>query len=138
MAKMSRNRKIVVALAGGSIAAGVLAASAASLGTLSVQNLAASNNVIAACNGGGGIILTGWATPTYSFAASTGLFTENAAVISSISSGCFNRPFSLVIGNSSGASIATTVGTITGAATFGVVLPAFSVQNATQATLTIY
>lgn len=48
-----RRRKIGVAIAVASIMAGVLAASAASLGSLSVRNLGATNSIVAPCQSSG-------------------------------------------------------------------------------------
>lgn len=137
MKRASRTRKIAIAIGAGGIAGGVLAASAASLGTLSVQNLGATNTIVQACTSSG-IQLTSWGTPTYSVASSVGFFTMNQVTLSGIGT-CGGRPFALVIANSAGTSLASTTGNLANvSSTVLTVAPSFNVESATQATLTIY
>lgn len=137
MAKLSRNRKIAVAIGAGGIAAGVLAASAASLGGLTVQNLGANNAVIAACNGGTGITITGW-DPSYSVATS-GAFNVSQLLIQGATASCSGHPYKIVVANSAGTSLGSGTGTINNGTSYTAALsPAVNAEAATQVTLTIY
>lgn len=137
MKKLSRGRRIALAIGAGGMAAGVLSASAASLGGLTVQNLGSNNTVIQACTTTG-IMLTSWGNPQYSIASNEGFFAFNQITLSSIGT-CTGRAFRLVIGNNSGSSIASTGGVLASAAsTVLTVNPAFDAEDATQVTLVIY
>lgn len=142
--KMSRRARIGAAVAAGSIATGVLAASAASLGTLDANSLGATTTVVQACQSGG-LALTKWGTPVFSGAALTGTaqsnskFTENSVNLTGVTNpGCASRSFRLAIASATGMTLAETGGTLTSSNNTTITFAAVDAETIEQATLTIY
>lgn len=143
---MSRRGRALTAVGAGCVAAGVLAASAASLGTLSVSDLGTTANVVAACQNSG-LSLTTWA-PFYSGIATTATspsatsgssYWLTGAVVAGIDTPCHGQKFKLVLAQSDGASLVETTGTVTAAASQNITLGStVDSKSVYQATLTIY
>lgn len=144
MAKMTRRGRIGAAVAAGAIATGVLAASAASLGTLNANSLGATTTVVQACQSGG-LQLTNWGTPTFSGIALTGTaysyskFKEGSVTLTGVTSpGCAGRSFTLVLADDVGTSLVSTGGSLPAQSYVGLTFSGVDVVEVEQATLTIY
>lgn len=140
---LSRRSRALTAVGAGCVAAGVLAASAASLGTLTVSTLGTTANVVAACQTDDALALTSWGS-TYSGAstatASTGSsFNVNSVVLTGVAAGCQGKSFKFVLATSTGASLTETSGTVT-TGSYQTITIAGTVDSKVvdQATLTIY
>jgi len=140
---LSRRSRALTAVGAGCVAAGVLAASAASLGTLNVSTLGTTANVVAACQTDNALALTSWAS-TYAGSSSatsaTGSsFNVNSVVLTGIAAGCQGKSFKFVLANSAGTSLTETSGTVTTGSyqTIGIAGTVDS-KVVDQATLTIY
>ncbi len=142
---LSRRSRALTAVGAGCVAAGVLAASAASLGTLNVNDLGTTSNVVQACQSDGALTLKSWAS-TYSGSSSatsaTGSsFFVNSVVLTGIAGTCVDQSFKLVLADAAGLAITEKAGTITNGASYqSITFPSGAVdsKNVYQATLTIY
>ena len=145
---VTRNRKIGIAIAGGACVAGVFAASAASLGTLTVQSLGTTANVVAACNGGAGATVSGWNALNYagiSTAVTSPTSTQGSTYnntglsFSSGSATCSGKAYKLQLADSLGATVAAEVTGTVGAGGSGVITyAAVDSKKIEQVTITIY
>ncbi len=157
--KMSRNQRVGAAIAAGGMAAGVLAASAASLGTLSTSRLGASANIVAPCNvdsngaraASSEIEITDWqrstpnpyqgvisSTQTPSATTGSSVFFRGV-ILSSYGTTCQGNSFELIIARSTGVSLASTMGNLAaGATTLAIFSPPVDGKLIEQVTLTIF
>lgn len=142
---LSRRGRALTAVGAGCVAAGVLAASAASLGELTVNDLGTTSNVVASCQTTG-LSLTGWA-PGYSGVAAVTTPTSNTGssywvetpILTGISSLCESQSFKFVLASSTGAALTEISGSIGAAASQNLTLDGkVDSKSIYQATLTIY
>ncbi len=140
---VTRNRKIGIAVAGGALVAGVFAASAASLGTLTATSLGTTASVVAACDTDG--IGVNWGTSTYSgagTATSTSGSTYNITTLdlTGVAAGCVGKTVKVQLADSAGAVITNGAGTAVGATpTITVTLSgAVDTKAVQQITVTIF
>ena len=144
----TRNRKIGIAIAGGAIVAGVFAASAASLGTLTVDSLGTTAAVVAACNNGAGANITGWTALNYSgvaTGATSPTSTQGSTYLntglsySTNSATCAGKSFKLALADSTGATLAPEVtGTVGAGGSGAVTYAGVDSKKIEQVTLTVY
>ena len=143
---VTRNRKIGIAVAGGALVAGVFAASAASLGTLTATNLGTTAGVVAACDTDG--IGVNWGASSY-LGVATGVTPPSATAgstyeltqltLTGIAAGCNTQNYKVTLAGASGAAIATaTPGTITGTSQLITFPTAVDTKAIEQITVTIY
>ncbi len=140
---VTRNRKIGIAVAGGALVAGVFAASAASLGTLTATSLGTTANVVAACQTS--LLGVNWGTSTYTGAGtatstSGSTFNVSAITLTGVAAPCIGKSLKVVVADASGASLATETGLPTAASpTTSVTLStAVDTKKIEQITVTIY
>lgn len=139
---VTRNRKIGIAVAGGALVAGVFAASAASLGTLTVSNLGTTAEVVAACQNGG-LTITTWTPQTYQAAATatptTGsTYLTGGATLGGLSAACQSKPYKLTVAKADGTSLAESTGSTPAAPSGPITFTAVDSKLIEQVTLTIY
>ncbi len=155
--QLNRNQKMAAAVCAGGIAMGVLAASAASLGTLSTSRLGATANIVAPCNvdtngeTSSQIQVTDWqrSTPnayqgvissTQTPSATTGSSVFfNGVIVSAYGVTCQSNSYELIVARSTGVSLASVMGNLAGGqttlATFNTSVDAKIIE---QVTLTIF
>ena len=126
---VTRNRKIGIAVAGGALVAGVFAASAASLGTLTTTNLGTTAAVVAACDTDGiGVtwggssylgVATG-VTPPSSTAGST--YNLTTLTLTGVDAACNTQNYKVTLAGANGTAIATATPGVVAVAPAGVVV----------------
>lgn len=140
---ITRNRKIGVAVAGGALLAGVFAASAASLGSLTVESLGTTANVVAACQSSGltagswntgGLAYNGAGTATDT---SGSTYDSTGFVLGGIA-GCASKPYKVTVADAAGASLQEVTGTLGAGPTQTITYPATDSKKISQVTITIY
>lgn len=147
--KKSVRNKVLLATGAGVAATGAIAASAASLGTITPQSLGTTANVVAACqssglgvtwsNGPGTYAGAGTATST-----SGSTFTQDSLTISGVDANCNGKNMKVVLANSAGTAVATS--NVVTAATGTTVVSntdwasgsPFDTKSVSQVTVTIY
>lgn len=115
---VTRNRKIGIAVAGGALVAGVFAASAASLGSLTATSLGTTANVVAACQTAG--LGVNWGTSTYSGAVtatdtSGSTYTVTTLDLTGVDVACNGKALKLQLADDAGVVITNGAGTGTAA-----------------------
>ncbi len=103
-----RSKRAALAIAGGALAGTVVMASAASLGTLNVQTLGASSNVVASCDTDG--INVSWndgASPVYAGNATASLSTYNVTLVqlSNVNVACNGLRYKMTLADSGGVTV---------------------------------
>lgn len=124
--------KLVLALGAGVVATGAVAASAATLGTLTPQSLGTSTAAVSGCQSGS--LTVAWGAPTYG----TNSYTVAGATLGGITAPCNSKSYKMTIANGAGTSLAEVTGT-TG--TGGSVSPTFTAIDSAlvgNVTVTIY
>lgn len=116
--KIGTNR-IALAIGAGIVASGAVAASAATLGSLTPQSLGTSSAAVSGCQDGG--LTVSWGAPTYSAAEPT--YKVDEATLGGIAPTCNNKPYRMTIATSAGTSLTEVTGS-TGAG--GSVTPTFT------------
>jgi len=134
-----------VAVAAGACVAGAYAATAASLGALTVQSLGTTAKVVAACNGGAGGTITGWGSTGLTYfgaataTATTGSTYRSTRLTYSVGAGCAGKLFKLTLATASGVSVGAQVtGTIGAGGNGTIVYAAKDSKSIAQITLTVY
>lgn len=118
MALKARNRKIGIAVAGGALVAGVFAASAASLGTLTASDLGTTANVVAACQTSG--LGVDWGTSTYAGAGtatstSGSTYTVTTVDLTGVDAACNGQDVKIQLASAAGTPVTNGAGTGTAA-----------------------
>lgn len=143
MALKARNRKIGIAVAGGALVAGVFAASAASLGSLTASDLGTTANVVAACQTSG--LGVNWGTSTYAGAGtatstSGSTYTVSAVDLTGVLAACNGQNVKVQLADAAGAAVPN--GSGTGTATTGTtsitLAGAVDTKSVEQITVTIF
>ncbi|MFZ1854289.1 MAG: hypothetical protein WAU06_05175 [Candidatus Nanopelagicales bacterium] len=140
---VTRNRKIGIAVAGGALVAGVFAASAASLGTLSATSLGTTANVVAACQTAG--LGVNWGTSTYTgtgtaTSTSGSTFTVATMNLTGVAAPCSGLAYKVQLADAAGTPIVGGTGTgvaATGTTTVTLAGPV-DTKKIEQVTVTIY
>ena len=143
--KISRSiagNKALLALGAGVVATGAVAASAASLGSITPAGLGTSTASVSGCQSGS--LTVAWnVAPTYSAtggAGSTPTYTTTGLQLGGIAAACQGKTYKVTVGGASGASLGEGSGTTTAAsATTNVTgITAFDSAQAVSVTVTIY
>lgn len=100
--KTSVHRALVSGAFAVAVGAGVIAASAATLGGITTTELGAENTVVAACDLDGINIAY-----QHAYNASSQAFVVSSAVVSAIDPGCANQKLDVELTGTAGASVAT-------------------------------
>jgi hypothetical protein len=130
-ASISSN-KLVLALGAGVVATGAVAASAATLGTLTPESLGTSTAAVSGCQNGS--LTVSWVAPTYG----SNTYTTTGATLGGINPTCNSKAYKMTIANGAGTSIVEATGT-TGVS--GSVTPTFAAIDTAlvgNVTVTIY
>lgn len=117
--------RIALAIGAGVLATGAVAASAATLGSLTPQSLGSSSAAVSGCQTGS--LAVSWGTPTYSASGPT--YNVTQATLGGIAPSCNSKTYRMTIANAAGTSLREVNGS-TGAA--GSVSPTFTAVD-TQA-----
>jgi len=106
------SRRGLLALAGGLAAFGLIAASAASLGTLTNKTIAASSGAVSACDSNG--VTTDWTT---SYLAAGPYYKVATVVVSGIDASCSGASIKVTLAGAANASLEELTGTASGSGT---------------------
>lgn len=124
--------KLVLAIGAGVVATGAVAASAATLGTLTPQSLGTSTAAVSGCQNGS--LTVTWPSPTYASNA----YNITSATLGGINATCQNKSYKMTIANAAGTSLVEATGS-TGVGSS--VSPTFSAVDSAaigNVTVTIY
>jgi hypothetical protein len=102
-ASISSN-KLVLALGAGVVATGAVAASAATLGTLTPQSLGTSTAAVSGCQNGS--LTVSWTAPTYG----SNSYTTTGATLGGINPTCNSKSYKMTVANTGGTSLAEVTG----------------------------
>ena len=111
--------RVALAIGAGVLATGAVAASAATLGSLTPQSLGSSSASVSGCQNGS--LTVSWGAPTYSAAEPT--YKVASATLGGINATCNSKNYRMTIANAAGTSLAEVTGN-TG--TGGSVAPSFT------------
>lgn len=133
IASISSN-KLLLAIGAGVVATGAVAASAATLGTLTPQSLGTSTAAVEGCQNGS--LTVEWPAPDY---LSPNSYTVDEVTLGGILATCNNKDFKLTVADTAGDSLAEVTGDTGAAGTvteaFGAPVDSADIENVT---VTIY
>ena len=109
--KLASN-KVALAVGAGVIATGAVAASAASLGSISSAGIGTSTAAVSGCQSGS--LTVAWDAPTYS--ATGPKYTVSGLTLGGIAAACQNKPMKLTVAQSDGTALAAATNSTTTAA----------------------
>lgn len=124
--------KLVLAIGAGVVATGAVAASAATLGTLTPQSLGTSTAAVSGCQTGS--LVVNWGAPTYG----TNSYTVAGATLGGINATCNSKNFKMTIANAAGTSLAEATGTTGVAGSVATTFTAIDSAQVGNVTVTIY
>lgn len=124
--------KLVLALGAGVVATGAVAASAATLGTLTPQSLGTSTAAVSGCQSGS--LVVNWGAPTYG----TNTYTIAGATLGGINTTCDNKSYKMTIANGAGTSLAEATGNTGTAGSVATTFSAINSADVGNVTVTIY
>ena len=105
------SNKILLAVGAGVVATGAVAASAASLGSITPSGLGTSTAAVSGCQSGS--LTVAWATPVYNATAgagSTPTYTSASVTLGGVAAACQSKTYKLTVGGTSGATLSEATG----------------------------
>mgnify|MGYP003607327763 FL=1 len=136
--RRSRTRRTLAATTAAIAASGLVAASAASLGSLGVDDLGATQNVVAACQSGG--LAVEWVpAPSYGGTGSNNYMVTGLDITGVLAS-CNGQNYKVTVATSGNVSLdeATGIGLVTTGTTSVPISPAVAAEDIGKVSITFY